>query len=52
MKRFTKIALTLAVIFTVIGFVCVMVSMALGLTWGRFSNMVKDGKFSFGLAGE
>lgn len=48
MKRFTKIALTLAVIFTVIGFACVIISMALGLTWGRFSNMVKDGKFSFG----
>ncbi len=48
MKRFTKIALVLAVSFTIIGLICVMISMAFGLTWGRFADMVEQGRFSFG----
>lgn len=46
MKKFTKIALVLAGIFTFIGLVCVMVSITLGLTWGKFSDMVKRGRFN------
>ena len=47
MKRFTKIAIILAVVFLFIGLFCVICSFAMGLTWGKLSNMVDEGKFSF-----
>lgn len=47
MKKFTKIALILATVFVFVGVFCVIGSIAMGLTWGTFSNMVKNGKFSF-----
>lgn len=48
MKKFTKVALILATIFAVIGVFCLIGSVALGLTWGKFADMVSDGKLSFG----
>lgn len=48
MKKFTKIALILATVFLFIGLFCVIGSVAMGLTWGTFSNMVYEGKFNFG----
>lgn len=47
MKRLTKIALIIASVLVGIGFLCMIVSFALGLTWGGFSDMVEDGKFNF-----
>lgn len=47
MKKFTKIALVLATIFFIIGLFCIIGSVALGLTWGTFGDMVRAGKFSF-----
>lgn len=47
MKKFTKIALILATVLFFIGLFCVIGSVAMGLKWGTFSNMVHDGKFSF-----
>lgn len=47
MKKFTKIALILATVFLFIGLFCVIGSVAKGLTWRDFSNMVASGKFSF-----
>lgn len=47
MKKFTKIAIILVVVFMGIGLFCVIGSFAMGLTWNSFSNMVKEGKFSF-----
>lgn len=47
MKKFTKITLILAGVFTFVGIVCVMVSAALGLTWKGFANMVEEGRFNF-----
>ena len=52
MRKFTKIALIFASIMAGIGIVCLIASMALGLTWGTFSDMVQDGKFSFGYNGD
>lgn len=49
MKKFTKIALILAVVFLFVGLFCVIGSVAMGLTWGTFSDMVNDGKFSVNL---
>lgn len=49
MKKFTKIALILATIFLFIGLFCVIGSIALGLTWGTFANMVRNGKFNFSI---
>lgn len=52
MKKITKIALIIASIMAGIGIICLIASMALGLTWSTFSNMVREGKFSFGYAGD
>lgn len=47
MKKFTKIAIIVVAVFMGIGLFCVIGSFAMGLTWNSFSNMVKEGKFSF-----
>lgn len=47
MKKFTKISLIIATVMVVVGVFCLIGSVALGLTWGRFADMVKAGKFSF-----
>ena len=47
MKKFTKIAVVLAVIFAIIGISCVIASFAMGLTWDRLTGMVTEGKFNF-----
>lgn len=47
MKKFTKIALIIAAVFFFIGLFCVIGSIAMGFTWGKFSNMINEGKFSF-----
>ena len=47
MKKFTKISLIIATILVIVSVFCLMGSVALGLTWGTFTNMVKAGKFSF-----
>ena len=47
MKKFTKIAVVFAVIFAILGIICVIASFALGLTWGKVSDMVEQGKFDF-----
>lgn len=47
MKRFTKIALILASVMAGIGIICLIASLAMGLTTEMFINMVQDGKFSF-----
>ena len=52
MKKFTKVALILATIFFMVGVCCVIGAIAHGVTWGVFDNMVKDGKFSFGITKE
>ena len=46
MKRFTKVALVLVVVFLIVGLFCVIGSAAMGLTWNSFSNMVDEGRFS------
>ena len=50
MKKFTKVVLILAAVFFMIGICCVIGSIALGATGRTFGDMVKDGKFSFGVA--
>lgn len=52
MKKFTKIALIFAVIFAVIGSICIMVSFALGLTWDKVADMVTEGKFNFAISSD
>lgn len=47
MKKFTKIALILAVVLFSVGLVSVIGSFAMGLTWDSLGNMVDRGKFSF-----
>lgn len=47
MKKFTKVAVVLAVIFAVIGIACVIASFAMGFTWNRLTGMVSEGKFNF-----
>ena len=48
MEKITKVALIIASVMAGIGIICLIASMALGLTWGTFSRMLQDGKFSFG----
>lgn len=48
MKKLTKITLIIAAIVGVIGICCLIGAVSMGLTWGTFTNMVKDGKLSFG----
>lgn len=48
MKKFTKVALILSIIFAVIGIGAIIGAVSLGLTWGKFASMVRDGRFSFG----
>ena len=47
MKKFTKVAVVLAVIFAVIGITCVISAFAMGFTWDNLKGMVTEGKFSF-----
>lgn len=47
MKKFTKVAVIFAVIFAVVGVVCIIASFAMGLTWNKVSSMVNGGKFNF-----
>lgn len=47
MKKFTKIAVVLAAILTIIGLICLAVSFGLGFTQRDFANMVDSGKFNF-----
>ena len=47
MKKFTKIALILAVVLFSVGLVSVIGSFAMGLTWDSLGDMVDRGKFSF-----
>lgn len=47
MKKFTKIALILAVVLFSVGLVSVIGSFTMGLTWDSLGNMVDKGKFSF-----
>lgn len=47
MKKFTKIALILAVVLFSVGLVSVIGSFAMGLTWDSLGDMVDKGKFSF-----
>lgn len=49
MKKFTRIALILAVVLFSIGLVSVIGSFAMGLTWDSLGDMVDKGKFSFDL---
>lgn len=44
MKIFTRVMLILSGIMATIGVVCIVIACSLGMTWGTFSNMVKDGK--------
>lgn len=48
MKKLTKVLLIIATIFVIIGVVCLIGSVAMGITWGTFTDMIDDGKFSFG----
>lgn len=47
MKKLTKVLLIVATIFGVIGICCLIGSVAMGITWGSFTNMLDNGKFSF-----
>lgn len=49
MKKFTKIALILAVVLLSVGLVSVIGSFAMGLTWDSLGDMVNKGKLSFDL---
>ena len=49
MKKFTKIALILAVVLFSVGLVSVISSFAMGLTWDSLGDMVNKGKLSFDL---
>ena len=49
MRKFTKVVLIIAAIMFVAGVGCVMASFAMGLTWGKLDNMVKNGKFNFSI---
>lgn len=51
MKKLTKIALIIATIMSVIGICCLIGAVSMGLTWGTFTDMVDDGKLSFGTGG-
>ena len=48
MKKFTKIALILAAVMVGIGVICLSAAVALGLNFQTLSDMVKEGRFSFG----
>lgn len=52
MKKLTKIALIIATIVGVIGICCLIGAVSMGLTWGMFTDMVDDGKLSFGIDGK
>lgn len=52
MKRFTKIALVVAVVMTVIGIVCLGISFTMGFTAKSFMNMIQQGKFNFDFRNE
>ena len=52
MKRFTNVALIKAGIMAGITLVCMIGAVTLGFTWGTLSDMVLDGKFSFGSDGK
>lgn len=52
MRKVTKISLIIAAIMAGIGVICLIASIAMGLTWGTFSDMVNEGKFSFGGDGD
>lgn len=47
MKKFTKVAVILAVIFALIGITCVIASFAMGFTWSNFKYMLDADKFNF-----
>ncbi len=47
MKKFTKIALAAAGIFAAIGVTCVIILLCMGMTMGKFMDMVENGNFSF-----
>lgn len=49
MKKFTKIALILAVVLLSVGLVSVIGAFAMGLTWDSLGDMVNKGKLSFDL---
>ena len=49
MKKFTKVAVVLAVIFAIIGISCVIASFAMGFTWDKIAGMVTEGKFNFAI---
>lgn len=48
MKKLTKIALIVAIIMGIVGIGCLIGAVSMGLTWGTFTDMVDDGKLSFG----
>ena len=48
MKKLTKVLLIIATIFVIIGVICLVGSVAMGVTWGTFTDMIDDGKFRFG----
>lgn len=47
MKKITKVALVFAIIFAIVGTICIIASFAMGLTWDRLTGMVTEGKFNF-----
>ena len=49
MKKFTKVALTIATIMFVVGVGCVVASFATGLTWEKLGIMVQNGEFNFSI---
>lgn len=48
MKKLTKVLLIIATVFVIIGVICLVGSVAMGVTWGTFTDMIDDGKFRFG----
>lgn len=48
MKKLTKVLLIVAVVFLFIGICCLAATVAMGVTWEKFTHMVDDGKFGFG----
>ena len=47
MKKFTKVAVVLAIIFAIVGITCVVSAFAMGFTWDNLKGMVTTGKFDF-----
>lgn len=46
MKKFTKISLIIAAVAGGIGLICIIASLALGLNWNTFKNMVREDQFN------